>query len=250
MSIERIYIGTSGYFYSDWIGKFYPTQLKPADFLPYYAERFNAVEINMTFYRTPFRNVVISWDRKTPDEFCFVCKASRYITHIQRLKTSIESLDRFFAPLAGLGNKLRCILWQLPPNLKYERSLFKNFLLLINQHDKARDYLHCMEFRNATWFIDEVYRLLNEAHVGLCWYDAPKDSFPETPVVSTGNIIYLRFHGKKELYKGSYTEKELAVWVDRINTMKGIKNCFVFFNNDYNADGAFDAIEFKNLLVC
>jgi len=202
----------------------------------------------LTFYRTPFQNIVKGWHNKTPQNFRFVCKGSRYITHIQRLRTSHQSLDKFFSPLKWLDEKLILILWQLPPGLKRDLPLIKEFLALVYEHPQGKRLFHAIEFRNNSWFRDEVFELLETYHTGFCWYDAPKDKLPPTPTVSTGSIIYLRFHGKKQLYKGKYSEDDLKIWAEKINSQKGIRFCFVFFNNDYDAAGAFNAVEFKKIL--
>ena len=246
--MRNIYIGTSGYTYSDWRGKFYPEDLKPSGFLSYYAQIFNSVEINMTFYRSPFPNVVKGWYKKTPREFRFVCKGPRYITHIQRLKTTADSLDKFFSPLEHLQEKLICILWQLPPSLKRDISLLKDFLGLLKNHPKGSRLLHAIEFRNETWFNDSVYRILEDHAVGLCWYDAPKNRWPKTPTVTTGSMIYLRFHGKTDLYKGSYPDEDLLKWIKEIRKHEEVRTLFTFFNNDYDAAGAYDAQRFRELL--
>ncbi len=244
----QLYIGTSGYSYSDWKGRFYPEDLPASKLLPYYAEKFNSVEINMTFYRTPFKNVVKGWYNKTPDGFRFVCKGARYITHIQKLKTTCESLDKFFTPLSELKEKFICTLWQLPPSLKQDLSLLKEFLGLVKQHPLGKDILHAIEFRNQTWFREKVYQILEDYQTALVWYDAPGNKWPKTPTVSTGSVIYLRFHGKESLYRGSYSDEDLKEWIKKIKKQKGIRFLFAFFNNDYNADGAFDALRFKQLL--
>ncbi len=245
----KIFIGTSGYSYRDWKGKFYPLESAEADFLRYYAEHFNSVEINMTFYRTPFVNVVKSWCAKTPSDFRFSCKGPRYITHIQRLCTNDESLTKFFESLSYLGEKLLVILWQLPASLKRDMPLLKDFLSLLYQNQRAKNLLHCFEFRNKSWFRDQVFSTLEAYHTGFCWYDAPEKKFPAVPIVTTGSMIYLRFHGKKQLYKYNYSVDELQPWIDRISSQVGVRFCFCFFNNDYNANAIFNAKQFKGLLL-
>ncbi len=246
----HVYIGTSGYSYSDWRGRFYPEDLSPSQMLTYYGKHFSSVEINMTFYRTPFQNVVKGWYKKTPDNFRFVCKGARYITHIQRLKTTPDSLDKFFSPLSELREKLICILWQLPPSLKQDLSLLKEFLSLVKQHPTGKRLIHCIEFRNNSWFKEKVYQILENHQIGLVWYDTPNNRWPTTPDISTGNTIYLRFHGKTALYRGSYSEDDLLSWVKKIKKhQKGLRFLFAFFNNDYNADGVFDALKFKKILL-
>ena len=246
----QIYVGTSGYSYSDWKGKFYPNDLPDSQRLSYYSEKFNSVEVNMTFYRTPFKNVVRGWYSRTPQGFRFVCKGARYITHIQRLKTNFDSIDKFFSPLSELKEKLICILWQLPPSLKYDLSLLKDFFALVKEHRSGKNLLHAIEFRNATWFKEKTYEILEHYQIAFVWQDAPKGKWPQTPEVSTGNAIYIRFHGKESLYKGSYSDEDIKYWINKIKKhQQGLRFLFVFFNNDYNADGAFDAIRFKQHLL-
>ncbi len=245
----NLYIGTSGYSYKEWLGDFYPATLSLREMLSFYAKHFNSVEINMTFYRTPFPNIVKGWYNKTPDNFKFICKAPRYITHIQRLRTNEASIEKFMDTLAPLSHKLICILWQLPPSLHYNLHLLKEFLSILRQSKKATKVFHCIEFRHKSWFVEKTYEILEHNTVGFCWTDAPqKSKIPKTPYVSTANIVYVRFHGHKELYSSKYPREKLEEYTNIILNQKSAKIVFAFFNNDQHCYAPHDAELFKSLL--
>ncbi len=245
----QLFIGTSGYSYDDWKGRFYPQTMASREFLLFYAKHFNSVEINSTFYRTIFPNIVKSWYNKTPDDFRFSAKAPRYITHIQRLRTSPESLSKFFSSLSGLKEKLICILWQLPPSLKKDIGLLKSFLDLLNEGGYLSRYINAIEMRHKSWFNDKVYTIMEDFHSPLVWYDAPVEKYPKTPNISTGSVVYLRFHGTSQLYKGRYSNDQLRQWADKIRHQAGIRLIFAYFNNDYQADAVTDAMTFRQILA-
>ena len=153
-----IYIGTSGYNYKHWSnGLFYPKGLPQNRWLEYYSSYFNAVELNVSFYRLPKKEVFQKWKRQTPEEFYFVVKGNRYITHIKRLKDSLIPLKRFFANASGLGKKVALVLWQLPPNAKIDTERLELFCENIREIRYARDIGHVFEFRNRSWFIFNVW---------------------------------------------------------------------------------------------
>ena len=155
MSSENIHIGTSGWHYPDWVGPFYPRGMKEAEFLPYYARRLSTVEINNTFYHLPTHETLIRWRDETPEDFLFTCKASRYLTHMKKLKDPKESIERFFESVTVLEHKLGPILFQLPPRWRMNVSRLEAFLIAL-----PTGFRYAFEFRDASWFDEEIYQLL------------------------------------------------------------------------------------------
>jgi uncharacterized protein YecE (DUF72 family) len=151
--MPRFFIGTSGWNYPHWKGVFYPKELKQSEWLKYYAQFFNCVELNVTFYRLVEKKVFRNWRKNTPRGFYFVAKGSRFITHIKKLKSVKESLDLFFNNARGLSDKLTAVLWQLPPSFKKDTGRIESFLKLL----KKTKIRQVFEFRNDTWFDRETF---------------------------------------------------------------------------------------------
>lgn len=229
----RTYIGCSGFSYKDWKEKFYPKDVPQKKWLEYYASHFNTVELNSTFYRTPKTKTFEKWYNETPNDFRFSVKGSRYITHLKQLKEVGEYVDNFFRAIEPLKEKTGCILWQLPPKLKRNDERLEAFLkTLSSSHD------HTIEFRNMSWFDEEVYKLLEKYNVALCLLSAP-DDLPEI-VRKTGHSMYVRFHGKTEWYNYNYSYEELRTWYQKITAAQPDK-LYAYFNNDYEAYAAYNA---------
>ncbi len=242
MSIE-ILIGTSGYNYYHWRDKFYPKNLSPKNWLEFYVQYFNTVELNVTFYRLPFEAAFKSWYKRTPHNFKFVIKGSRFITHIKRLNDCEDPLKLLFLRASHLKNKLACVLWQMPPSFGYDAKRIKNFVNLLK---KWPQYLYSFEFRNKSWFNEELFALFNKHNINLCIADS--SSYPSTEII-TSNFLYLRFHGGKILYTSEYSEKEIKKWSEKINKWKKDKKIiFAFFNNDAYGFAIKNALQLKKLL--
>lgn len=224
----KYHIGCSGFYYKDWVGKFYPEDLNKKKWLEFYAESFDTVEINNSFYRLPKENVVQGWYDRTPENFKFTLKGSRYITHIKKLKEVGESVAYFYHLADILAEKLGSILWQLPPAFKKNIERLETFCKLL-----APEYKNVMEFRHPSWFDEEVYDILRKYDVAYCIISAP-EGLPED-VITTAQHGYLRFHGKDEWYNYDYSEDQLKEWVDILEKMN-MKEVFIYFNNDYNAN--------------
>ena len=238
---KRLFIGTSGWIYKDWKGVFYPEDLKKGEELNYYSKFFNTTEINSTFYRLPFENMVKGWYRKTPPQFSFAIKVSRKVTHIQRLKDCKEILDDFFQRLSLLKEKASIFLYQLPPSLKLDLELLKDFLEIL-----PPEHRHVIEFRNKSWFVDNTYSLLKEKNVGFCIVSAPK---LDTILEATSDFVYIRMHGKEGWYRYFYSDEELKWWSDVINRfLEEGKTVFCYFNNDYQGNAVKNATKLKELL--
>lgn len=213
----RILAGTSGYAYKEWKGVFYPDDLPNDQMLRAYAERLPTVEINNTFYRLPSTKVLQQWADQVPDGFTFVIKASRRITHMKRLHDVGEPLSYLLSNLEALGDKLGPILFQLPPNLKYDETRLREFLGLLPAGTKA-----AMEFRHPSWFTDAVYQALESHRVALCTADTEDGHTPGPPTASIG---YFR------LRREDYSDNDLVEWVTRIRDA-GFETAYVFFKHE------------------
>lgn len=215
----RLRAGTSGFSYKEWKGPFYPEKLPNKDMLGYYAERLSTVEINNTFYRMPKRDMLDGWTRKVPEDFVFVLKASRKITHHARLKEpSFDSLEYLWSVASTLGPHLGPILFQLPPNLKKDLLRLTAFIEALPKGLRG-----AFEFRNDSWFDDEVYDALANGGHALCLADIDDADTPS--LVSTTDWGYLR------LRREDYTDEALRSWLDAIRA-QGWKEAFVFFKHE------------------
>ncbi|MCM8800442.1 MAG: DUF72 domain-containing protein [Candidatus Omnitrophica bacterium] len=236
------YIGTSGWNYPHWKVRFYPEGLSQNKWLDYYVKFFNAVELNVTFYRLVKRQTFKNWYENTPKGFYFVVKGSRFITHVKKLKDCKKPLKIFFDNCSVLKEKLSCILWQLPAGFKKDTSRLIEFLNLLNHYIKG--IKQAIEFRNKSWFTEDIYALLRQYNVSLCI--AHSDRWPCEKVI-TADFLYLRFHGGEALYSSDYSEKELKEWAGFALGSK-LKDIFAFFNNDNEAFAVKNALRFKQLL--
>jgi uncharacterized protein YecE (DUF72 family) len=239
--MSKLFIGTSGWNYAHWAeGIFYPQGLSQTKWLEHYAKFFNSVELNVTFYRLLQKKIFQNWRKRTPRNFHFVAKGSRFITHIKKIKGIEEPLKLFIERVCGLKEKLAAILWQLPPSFKKDLNRLEYFLKLL----KKIKIRQVFEFRNDSWFDQEVYALLKRYNVCLCI--AHSGRFPCVKEVTAG-FIYLRFHGGDSLYSSNYSDKELKEWADFVKEYKG-KDIFAFFNNDAYGYALKNALRFRELL--
>ncbi|MBN2120598.1 MAG: DUF72 domain-containing protein [Candidatus Omnitrophica bacterium] len=241
------FIGTSGYSYAHWLkGVFYPADWPKNKLLEYYCRVFGCVELNITFYRLPSQAVFKGWFRKTPPDFKFVLKGSRFITHVKRLKDVKNSIDIFFEAASSLGNKLLCVLWQLPASMKSDSQRLNSFIKDLKKNKTAEKLSHSFEFRNQTWFNRQTYDILEENNLNLCIAHSGKWPCQE---VFTSNFAYLRFHGGESLYSCEYSQAELEKWAEKIKTWpKKINRLLAFFNNDYKGFAVKNAKTFRELL--
>ena len=213
-----IVAGTSGYAYKEWKGSFYPQDLPQAGMLAHYAGRLPTVEINNTFYRMPTEKLLGGWADQVPSGFSFALKASRRITHIKRLAGVEEELGYLVqTAAASLGPRLGPVLFQLPPNLKKDVERLRGFLALLPPRLKA-----ALEFRNETWFDEEVYAALRERGAALVVADTDET---DTPLVRTADWGYLRLRGM------SYDDGDLERWIGQIRE-QGWADCWVFFKHE------------------
>ena len=240
-SKRKFHIGCSGWSYGDWAGKFYPADLKQGEWLAYYAQHFSTVEVNMSFYRFPFRNMLKGWYNKTPKGFLFTLKANRLITHIKKLKGTERLLGSFYSLGDLLKDKLACILFQLPRSLtkdKHMRTL-EGFLRTLSP-----DHNNVIEFRHKGWFCQEVYDLLASNNAIFCVVSAP--DLPSDSV-ATGKFAYVRFHGVDSWYDYHYSQRELRKWARLIRMLK--VDTFGYFNNDVSAYAPYNASELNKMLT-
>ena len=215
-----IHIGTSGWSYKEWKGSFYPPKLPAEGMLRHYSARFSAVEVNNSFYRIPSERVLASWAEQVPDEFRFVMKASRRITHNQRLKDEDGSLAYFLQAVNPLGARLGPTLFQLPPTFKKDTGRLQEFLGRLPRH-----WPTALEFRHDSWFDDEVYQLLHRRDVPLVAVDQDESEGTGAPLVITATWGYLR------LRRRQYDPQGLASWAARI-TGQPWSQAYVFLKHE------------------
>lgn len=220
-----ICIGTSGWNYDHWRGRFYPSELDSSDWLSYYAKSFETVEINYSFYRLPERELFEKWAGETPDDFTFAVKASSYLTHRKKLKDPEEPVSRMMNNVRGLGEKLGPILYQLPPNWNVNLTRLSEFLPLL-----PKDVRHVMEFRDPSWLVEDVFDLLRKHSVGYCIMSAPGLS---RIMEITAPFAYIRMHSGGVDTEGDYEDIQLEWWADQVRAMAEQGDVYVYFNNDY-----------------
>lgn len=221
----KIYIGTSGWMYKDWHDSFYPEDWPKKDLLKYYQTHFCSVEANVTFYRLVSASTIDGWREKAPKPFLFAIKGSRLITHNKRLADIELPLKTFLERIAPLRPHLGPVLWQLPPSFKKNIEVLENFLKKLPRRIK-----HAVEFRNASWFDDEVTETLSAHSVAQVWVSSL--AMPQNFAV-TADFIYVRFHGLQQGYQHNYTASELEVWAEQLMKYARLgKSAYVYFNND------------------
>ncbi len=228
-----LYVGTSGWSYTIWKPAFYPQEVASKNFLKYYATKLTAVEVNYTFRRSLTEKAAMGWMADVEPNFRFALKANQFITHIRRLKNVEEPIQRFLPTLQPLATQLGPVLFQLPPNLKADVPLLRDFLALLPRSFKA-----ALEFRHDSWFNDEVYKTLQERNAALCVAETEKLNTPE---VRTANFIYFRFR------QPSYTEDEVKKLADRIErcVADGVET-YAFFKHEEDPRSPLNAVELLN----
>jgi uncharacterized protein YecE (DUF72 family) len=225
---KPVHVGCSGWVYPHWRELFYPKDVPQRAWLSYYAEHFDTVEINNTFYRLPKPTAVEGWAENSPPGFEFAIKVSRYMTHIKRLTMVERGMKRFYEPLGAFTGteKLGPLLWQFPPN--FHRDLER----LADSMAQLPPGRHAFEFRHDSWFTDEVYELLGRHGVALVIGDEAS-RWVSTPHVRTADWTYLRFHHGKRGRQGNYSESEIDTWARRIAQWRRETEVYAYFNNDW-----------------
>jgi uncharacterized protein YecE (DUF72 family) len=243
MARGRCYIGTSGWSYRHWRGPFYPRGMaKGAEQLCFYAERFDTVEVNGTFYRLIEVDTFGRWREQTPERFVFACKGSRYLTHMKRLKDPKQGVGRFFERVEALEDKLGPVVFQLPGRFKPDRERLARFLAALPRRRR-----YAFEFRDPAWFEPAILKLLAEQDAALCLYEFAGQ---QAPLEVTASFVYIRLHGPEGAYKGSYDDRALRTWAKRMRAWakKGL-DVYCYFDNDDRGLAPKNALRLKELLM-
>ena len=239
----RVLIGTSGYVYRDWRGRFYPRTLAAREWLAFYAARFPTVELNSPFYRLPRAATFRAWAAAVPEDFVFAVKASRFLTHIKRLREPGPPLTLFMQRARGLGAARGPVLFQLPERFHLDVERLDAFLAALARRRIRRAVL---EVRHASWLIDSVFERLGRANVALCLHD-----WKEQPVTGpvTADFVYVRRHGTRRRYGGSYSDRLLRADARRVEgwAAEG-RDVYVYFNNDGRAAAVRNALRLTELV--
>jgi uncharacterized protein YecE (DUF72 family) len=237
----KLFIGTSGWSYPHWRKRFYPADITQKTHLEYYAANFNTVELNNSFYRLPSAGTFDDWRRRTPDGFVFSVKASRYITHVRKLKNAGDAWERFYTNARSLGDKLGPVLFQFPANWGVAENRLASFLELLPRKIRA-----VFEFRHSSWFEPDIYDLLRRHNAALC--QARSANWPSTDTV-TASFVFIRMHGSRPTYGSRYSTEELRDEAARIRGYLGNgSDVYVYFNNDAQAFAVDNARELRELL--
>jgi uncharacterized protein YecE (DUF72 family) len=234
-----IRIGTSGWMYNHWQKIFYPDKLPKSKWLEYYAGQFDTVELNASFYRLPNPATFKGWKERTPDNFLWSVKGSKFITHIRRLKDPVEPLSRLYNSIAGLGEKLGVILFQLPPSLSFDEGVFRDFSRSLDPNLR-----YALEIRHPSWINDPVFAILSEFKMALCISDTA-GRYPSSEAI-TADFVYIRLHGSGRLYASEYSEKELQAWAEKVIAWN--RDTFIYFDNDFEGHAIKNAGRLKEIL--
>jgi uncharacterized protein YecE (DUF72 family) len=241
--MKAVRIGCSGWMYDDWRGRLYPPQEPKRRWLELYAQHFDTVEVNATFYRLARREAVAGWVSHTPDSFIFAVKASRYLTHVRRLGNVAEGIERFYEPLEPLAEsgRLGPVLWQLPENFHRDDERLHRWLELL---PPGR---HTIEFRHPSWFAPEVLAALRRHQVALTIGDHPTRPFQA--LEPTASWTYVRFHYGSRGRRGNYSVTELRDWARRLAAWRRSHDAFVYFNNDWRGYATANADTLRAMLA-
>lgn len=237
----RAWIGTSGWQYDHWTGPVYEKGLDTAGKLARCAKDLNSVEVNSTFYGLPSKETVKAWYAATPGNFRFAVKASRYITHMKKLKDPAKSIERFFAAIAPLDDKLGPILFQLPPRWHVNAARLSQFLEALPD-----GYRYAFEFRDESWHCDEILEILAGRDAAFCIFDIAGGL---SPTEVTADFTYIRLHGPGGAYQGSYSQQALSGWVGRISQWQANgTDCYCYFDNDEAGYAFANAVSLRKMI--
>jgi uncharacterized protein YecE (DUF72 family) len=241
MNLDRIRVGCSGWQYKHWRGDLYPAELPTSRWFEHYARLFDTVEINNSFYRWPPPATFGKWRDQAPPGFLYAVKASRFLTHMKKLKDPEEPIGRTFENVRHLGRRLGPVLYQLPPRWGVNLERLEHFLVTL---PKRR--MHAIEFREPTWYIEPVFDLLRKHGVALCLHDMQGSSTGKNTV---GPFIYVRFHFGTQKYGGRYDEGRLDEWAEWLagQARAGLR-VFAYFNNDTGGHAPRDAVRLRSMI--
>ena len=240
-AIAPVRIGCSGWIYKHWRGLFYPEKLAVKRWFEFYASEFDTVEINNSFYRLPKPETFEAWRDQAPPGFCYAVKANRFLTQSKKLKECEEPISRQMLSFYALRPALGPILYQLPPRFKANLERLESFLQLV-----PKDVTNVFEFREPSWYTDDVFALLDRYGASFCAHDMPGSRSPRTAI---GPIAYLRFHGGISKYWGRYTDEALLEWTDWIAAqVRAGRPVWAYFNNDPEAHAIHDAQTLRSMV--
>jgi uncharacterized protein YecE (DUF72 family) len=240
-TVSKIRIGCSGWVYRHWRGGFYPEGLPQRLWFQRYAEEFDTVEINASFYRLPLASTFEGWRDKAPPDFRYAVKVNRFITHMKKLLDCREEVDRFIELARPLGDKLGPLLYQLPPSLHKNLERLDTFLSWL-----PRDLEQVVEFRHRSWYEEDVLALLDRHGTGFVCHDLRG---LQSPRWASGRTAYVRFHGTSGRYHGRYSDEALLGWTDwLIEQARGGRSCWCYFNNDIHGHAIEDARTLKAMV--
>ena len=239
-ALPRVNIGCSGWFYWDWRGKFYPEQMPTSQWFAHYAESFDTVEINASFYSWPTVAGVKAWLRPLSEQpFVFTVKVSELITHMHRFHDWRELIADFGYIADLLGPRMGCLLFQLPPSFHYDREKLD---LILSQLEPGRR--NVVEFRHGSWWNEEVFAAFRDTGTIFCACSGP--GLPDQ-MVKTADEVYIRFHGTEKWYNHLYPEAEMVEWAGKIAD-SGARRVWAYFNNDYHTHAITNARQLRSAL--
>jgi uncharacterized protein YecE (DUF72 family) len=237
----QVRVGCSGWQYRHWRGDFYPAGLPVSRWFEHYARIFDTVEINNSFYRLPPPETFDKWRTQAPDGFLYAVKASRFLTHMKKLKDPEAPLQRLFDAASQLRQRLGPVLYQLPPNWPVHVERLETFLRTL-----PRGVRHVLEFRDASWYDDRVFALLERHGVALCLHDMQGSA---TGQLAVGPFVYVRYHFGTARYGGRYDDRRLDLWADWLNArLAAGHDVFAYFNNDTGGHAPRDAVRLRDRL--
>lgn len=239
--MRKWWIGCSGFYYKHWKETFYPKGLAQRRWFEYYCESFNTVELNVTFYRYPKLEALRGWYERSPAGFRFTVKAPRLVTHFKKFHNALREANDFYDLAAnGLGDKLGCVLFQLPPNLVYSEANLENIVSTLDH-----GFTNVIEFRHESWWNDQVYKTLRENKIAFCGI-----SYPGLPdqVVRSVPVLYYRFHGVPQLYVSRYSMSRMTDVANQIKAFRGVTDAYLYFNNDVQVEAIRNARELTQLV--
>jgi len=240
--MARIRIGCSGWNYKHWRGLFYPKGLPQRRWFAFYAEHFDTVEINNSFYRLPKAETFEAWRAAAPPGFCYAVKANRFLTQAKKLKECEEPLKRMMAPFRALGDRLGPILYQLPPRFRINLDRLEDFLKLV-----PKDVTNVFEFREPSWYAPETFALLDRYGASFCVHDMAGSASAR---IAVGPVAYVRFHGAAGKYWGRYPDAALLSWTDwMVEQARAGRPVWAYFNNDTHAHAIQDAQTLKAMVA-
>ena len=249
-------VGCSGWDYPHWRARFHAAEVPRRSWLESYAQEFDCVELNNSFYRLPAPETFGRWASRVPPGFLFAVKASRYLTHMKKLKDPDEPIRRLLEHAQHLGTHLGPILYQLPPRWMPDVQRLSTFIAALPTHTPGHDgprvgpLRHVIEFRHETGVTDEVLAVLRHRGVGLCLHDMPGGPVGSAARAVTGDTVYVRFHGGTGRYSGRYPDRVLDAWAAFLDPhIEAGRHVFAFFNNDIDAQAPTDALRLRQRLT-